>query len=114
MSRTDKTVPLTVKVFYYPEFLEEYHDHREGPCDLPPRPTSAKQWPEFELHHGGKRDDDETRCYWCANYATFWSHPLTRCSCPMCGYDAYCSVPLRKAQRIEGRRYCRDGWRDEY
>jgi hypothetical protein len=37
-----------------------------------------------------------------------------RCPCYMCGYDAFESIPLRKRQCIEGKKYARDGWLEEY
>lgn len=87
---------------FYPSFVKEQHNHENGVCDLPPRPTvdNVAWW-------------HKDSCGWVYS-SEFWNHGLARCSCYMCGYDAYRSVPLRKAQRIEARRYCRDGWRDEY
>ncbi|MGW8374897.1 hypothetical protein [Streptomyces sp. ODS28] len=52
MSRTDKTKPLWVRCAEHASHAE--HDHRFGPCDLPPRPS---------------RGDGETRCRW--SYAWF-------------------------------------------
>lgn len=47
MSRTDKTKPLWVR--YAEHDPRPVHDHRFGPCDLPPDPT----W-----------EDPGTRCRW--------------------------------------------------
>lgn len=104
MSRTDKTAPWRVKAFYYASWVEEYHDHSRGECDLPPHATQENL---------GWVPGRDSNCGWT------WSiemvrHPLQRCGCSMCGYDAYWSIPRRKRQRIDARRYCRDGWRDEY
>ena len=104
MSRTDKTAPWRVKAFFYPSFIEEHHNHENHVCDLPDRPTIDN------LRWWGNVDPE---CTWVWS-RRFVNHPLARCSCYMCGYDAYESIPRRKRQRIEGRKYCRDGWRDEY
>jgi hypothetical protein len=114
MSRTDKTAPWPVRVLYYPDWLDEYHDHREGECDLPARPRNMKDFgSRYRLFYGGRRDVDETRCYWVASYSQFWTHPLSRCPCPLCKRYAFETRPA-DAQRREARRYCQDGWRDEY
>ncbi|MGI5352710.1 hypothetical protein ACQEU8_31690 [Streptomyces sp. CA-250714] len=47
MSRTDKTKPLWVR--HAEHAPRPVHDHRFGPCDLPPRPT---------------RVPSDTRCRW--------------------------------------------------
>ncbi|WP_049579057.1 hypothetical protein [Streptomyces sp. SBT349] len=47
MSRTDRTKPLWVR--HAEHRPRPAHDHRDGPCDLPPRPT---------------RGDTDTRCRW--------------------------------------------------
>ncbi|RAJ69132.1 hypothetical protein K378_02022 [Streptomyces sp. Amel2xB2] len=47
MSRTDKTKPLWVRCAEHEH--RAVHDHRRGPCDLPPRPP---------------RKDTGTRCRW--------------------------------------------------
>ncbi|GGZ29643.1 hypothetical protein [Streptomyces poonensis] len=47
MSRTDSTKPLWVR--YAEHNPQPIHDHRFGPCDLPPAPI---------------RDDPGTRCQW--------------------------------------------------
>jgi hypothetical protein len=103
MSRTDKTAPWRIKAFYYPSWVEEYHDHSRTECDLPPRATLDNvSWMPA-------RDE----CGW-VFAREFVCSDMARCSCYMCGYDAYRSVPLRRSQRYKARRYCRDGWRDEY
>ncbi|GAA2096487.1 hypothetical protein GCM10009801_66130 [Streptomyces albiaxialis] len=47
MSRTDNTKPLWVRSREHDP--RPVHDHRFGPCDLPPRPT---------------RETTDTRCQW--------------------------------------------------
>jgi hypothetical protein len=47
MSRTDKTKPLWVR--HIEHAPQPIHDHRFGPCDLPPAPT---------------RDPSDTHCHW--------------------------------------------------
>ncbi|MFE1172826.1 hypothetical protein [Streptomyces sp. NPDC058773] len=47
MSRTDKTKPLWVR--HAEHSPRAIHDHRYGPCDLPPHPT---------------QEAPETRCRW--------------------------------------------------
>lgn len=47
MSRTDKTKPLWVRCAEHEP--RPVHDHRYGPCDLPPKPT---------------RKSTGTRCRW--------------------------------------------------
>src|SRR4051812_33687946 len=113
MSRTDKTAPSRVKMFYYPDWIEEYHDHRHGECDLPPRPRNPKD-EGLEYWYGGTRHNKETHCYWVASYTNYYTHGLAQCGCSICGRDAYESMPRRKRQRIEGRNYCRNGWEKEY
>lgn len=100
MSRTDKTQPWRVKVFFYPSWVEEYHDHRDGrECDLPDRAT-----PE----NVGRQSRG---CGWTFSLG-FMRSNMARCACYMCSYDAYMSVPRRKRERIEGKNYCRNWWRE--
>lgn len=116
VSRTDKTAPYHVKLFYYKDWLVEYHDHTRGTCDLPPRPRNSKD-PGLELWYGGSRHNDETQCYWVANYHTFWRHPMSNCPCNLCRppWDSMYADPRSpRRQRREARRYCRDGWMKEY
>lgn len=47
MSRTDRTKPPWVR--YAEHRPRPVHDHRDGPCDLPPHPT---------------REETRTRCRW--------------------------------------------------
>jgi hypothetical protein len=105
MSRTDKTNPYFVKWFYEPLYLEEQHNHENHECNLPPKPTVK----EAREKIGWTSDD----CQWYPSFV-FMRSKDARCSCYMCGYDAYCSVTRRKRQRIDARNYCRDGWMEEY
>jgi hypothetical protein len=108
LSKTDKTRPYWVKVRDKHSYLIENHDHRDGVCNLPERPAPHNdvdyQWGAHWLSGD---------CVWITSYEWTYSGDA-RCPCYMCGYDAYWSVPQRKRQRIEGKRYCQDGWRNEY
>jgi len=109
MSRTDKTAPWDVKIFYYPGWLEEFHDHRDGECDLPPKPRNCKD-PGHEFWRWNRG-----HCYWVASYTQFWNNSMSNCPCSMChGYWMWEDDRSPRAQRRIARRYCRDGWRDEY
>jgi hypothetical protein len=61
MSRTDKTKPLWVR--HAEHNPRPIHDHRYGPCDLPPHPT---------------RKETDTRCRWEHPGALLFGH--TCCS----------------------------------
>jgi hypothetical protein len=115
MSRTDKTAPYYVQLFYYKDWIEEYHDHTSGECDLPPRPRNSKD-PGLELWYGGSRHNDETHCYWVASYSNFWRSGMSNCCCGLCrpkwGWWQDGRDP--RSQRRAGRRYCREGWVQEY
>lgn len=100
MSRTDKTRPLWVKVADHPRFLTGWHDHREGPCDLPTTPS-------FE----GWRVTGQ-RCTWVPSTASN-VEPEHRCGCALCSGQEWRRSERRKERR-QGRRYARDGWRREY
>ncbi|GIG64728.1 hypothetical protein [Phytomonospora endophytica] len=92
MSRTDRTKPLWVR--HAEHDPRPVHDHRHGPCDLPPRPSRLL---------------DETRCR--------WEHPgaltFTRRCCSGCAVrgcirerQAMTKTANRKA-RYAGRRAVR-------
>ena len=108
LSKTDQTRPYWVKVRDKHSYLVENHDHRDGVCSLPERPTPYNNV-EYNWGLGWQSGD----CQWTTSLE-FRRSPDARCCCYMCGYDAYESITQRKRQRIEGRDYCRDGWRDEY
>ncbi|RSO12171.1 hypothetical protein DMH18_06625 [Streptomyces sp. WAC 06783] len=94
MSRTDKTKPLWVR--HAEHGPRPLHDHRYGPCDLPPHPT---------------REAADTRCR--------WEHPgtllLGHTCCAGCQrrgctkeWQAYVRSANRKTRheaRREARRY---------
>jgi hypothetical protein len=101
MSRTDKTKPLWVR--HIEHNPRPAHDHRFGPCDLPPTPT---------------RDTPDTRCR--------WEHPSTLLFGGTCcaGCNARGCIKERQtmntttnrksrhaarhAARLEARRYTRE------
>lgn len=103
MSKTDKTAPYWVKMMYEPRFLTEVHDHRFHDCNLPSRPATAKdiQW------HGGK----DRPCFWYVDHS-FWRSRWGKCPCWMCHGSWW--DELKQSERRKAKRYCRDGWRDEY
>lgn len=72
MSKTDHSRPLRVKATDLPTSIEERHDHRNGPCDLPPRPTKPLTclW----------GSDATTSCYWAASHE-FMVSPEAHCNC---------------------------------
>lgn len=74
MSKTDKTRPWRVRVMDKKTWLEEDHDHRDGPCDLPPPPALVCDF------WAGRTT---TRCYWNAS-CEFWVTPSNYCGCPTC------------------------------
>ncbi|MEW2527002.1 hypothetical protein [Streptomyces sp. NPDC047071] len=93
MSRTDKTKPLWVR--HKEHRPRPVHDHRHGPCDLPPRPT---------------REDPEgadTRCRWEHPGALLFGH--TCCSgCARRG----CVTERRREARADRRKERRAGRRE--
>jgi hypothetical protein len=105
VSKTDKTAPYWVKQHYDLSYLEAVHRHEFHECNLPPRPTVKET---RELRWGSWHDD----CFWWPSFSYYRSQDA-RCPCYMCSYDAF-DVPRRLRERREGKRYCKDGWRDEY
>ena len=65
MSKTDKTAPLWVKLRRHDLATEEYHDHRDGVCDL-------------------KADPDRTKFFASGCCHTFRYTGTAVCCCPMC------------------------------
>ena len=108
MSKTDKTAPYYVKWFYEHDYLKPEHRHEFHDCDLPPKPT-----PKDFSSVGARWYGREGSCFWWPSLS-FYRSQDARCPCYMCSYDAYESITRRKRQRIEGRNYCRDGWKNEY
>ena len=107
LSKTDKTRPYWVKVRDKHSYLVENHDHRDGVCNLPERPTTTNR-ADYMWSAPWQSGD----CVWITS-SEWWKSSDARCPCYMCGYDAY-DTPRRLRERREGKRYCRDGWRDEY
>lgn len=105
MSRTDKTAPHWVKACYYPSWLQESHDHRNGPCDLDynrPRRSTPTVW------YAGKGQ----RCAWTLSREG-WEARIMRCGCSMCGWDAYEGrrrLKQRRAMRREAHDLLRSPW----
>ncbi|MFC6087060.1 hypothetical protein [Sphaerisporangium aureirubrum] len=92
MSRTDKTKPLRVR--YAEHDPQPEHDHRFGPCDLPPVPA----W-----------DDAETRCRWRhPSTLLFGGSCCSGCSKPACVKERqqWAKAANRK-ERYAGRREAR-------
>lgn len=104
MSRTLKTAPFHVKCFTQPGMIEEFHDHRVGACDLPPRPR-AVNGPDGEPTLYTK-----TRCDWRPSSA-FWNSPLGVCNCPTCGHT-WMVRAKRRTDRQKGRREAREAVKD--
>ncbi|MET7637656.1 hypothetical protein [Streptomyces sp. NPDC005438] len=92
MSRTDRTKPLWVRRAEHAP--RPVHDHRQGDCDLPPRPT---------------RQDPGTRCGWEAPETLVFGHTC----CSGCG-ERSCTREWQgwvragnRRERYEGRREAR-------
>jgi hypothetical protein len=103
MSKTDKTAPWTVRVYNRPYWLEEYHDHRNGVCDLPERPAPGVLDSVFS--YGGQ-------CGWRASHE-FWCVRQNACGCPWCNDTQERRQRTRRNRRAVSR-YARGGWRNEY
>lgn len=109
MSKTDKTRPYWVKVRDKASYLVENHDHRDGVCNLPERPT-----PHNRADYNWAAPWQSGDCQWITS-AEFWSSPDALCPCKMChGSYGWEDGTSARAQRRKARRYSRDGWRDEY
>ncbi|QDQ15020.1 hypothetical protein [Streptomyces spectabilis] len=63
MSRTDKTKPLWVR--HREHRPRPVHDHRAGPCDLPPGPTRAEPGTRCRWESPGALLFDRTCCSGC-------------------------------------------------
>jgi hypothetical protein len=127
MSRTDKTAPYRVKVFYYPKWVEEYHDHNHGlPCELPEKPTpqNLDQYDQFVLidgewvpyksvPHAVRRSKPfRNTCHWTASHE-YRCSGMARCGCAMCKGLNYETAPNKKT-RMSSRKYVRGAWKLEY
>lgn len=49
---------------------------------------------------------------WTYQLYEYWRGEF-RCGCKMCGWDAY-GTPQRKTRRAWEKKYCSDGWREEW
>ncbi|MEV4502449.1 hypothetical protein [Streptomyces klenkii] len=96
MSRSDKTKPLWVR--HKEHHPQPVHDHRRGPCDLPPRPT---RW------------ETGTRCQWEDPGAQLGSHTCCAgCGRPGCTKDQQREARNRNRKgRYAGRRQARQARR---
>ncbi|KOT95762.1 hypothetical protein ADK86_17230 [Streptomyces sp. NRRL F-5755] len=94
MSRTDKTKPLWVR--HAEHSPRPVHDHRYGPCDLPPHPT---------------REAAATRCRWEHPGALLFGHTCCAgcqrrgCTKEWQGYVRSGNRRTRHMARREARRY---------
>lgn len=96
MSRTDKTAPFNVKLRRGDLATDEYHDHRNGVCDLKADPQRV------EFSPGA--------CYRVLHYTG-----IGVCSCPMCHAvePPTTETQRRRRERHAGKRSLAH-WRDEY
>ncbi|WP_239064927.1 hypothetical protein [Streptomyces sp. S4.7] len=92
MSRTDKTKPPWVR--HAEHHPLPVHDHRDGACDLPPRPT---------------REDTDTRCRWAPTLMAL----ITRPCCAGCKVRSHIrerqewARAANRRERYTGRREAR-------
>lgn len=108
LSKTDKTNPHYVKWFYEPNYLEEIHDHRFHDCNLPPRPKPGDgSFPDSVRWYG----NHDRPCFWWPSLH-FQRSRWARCGCWMCHGSWW--EDRNRNDRRKAKRYCRDGWRDEY
>lgn len=90
MSKTDHTAPYWVQALDRPSDLVAHHDHSDGPCDLPPRPTRWRPDPDLGVPRG--------RCWW----TTSIRFNVERgCGC------WWCSGKARRRERRRERRRAR-------
>lgn len=84
MSRTDAHVPVHVRLLRRDLVPVEDHDHRDGPCDLPPLSAITAQWWA------------DGRCHW------EWHHRGERiCSCELCSGGYWRRLDRRVARQRE-------------
>jgi hypothetical protein len=129
MSKTDKTAPYNVKLLYYPSWVIEVHDHRNGICELPekPTPSNINDYQALYLYNGEwvdeypfNRREWKTNpslpscmtCHYGASRRSWGSH-LLRCGCPVC-QDTCGRKRETRSERLTAKRYSRGGWRKEY
>jgi hypothetical protein len=130
MSRTDKTAPYNVKALYYPSWVTESHDHVNGVCELPEKPTTDNiekydclylyqgEWvKEYPFDRRNWKTSPKLATCWTCHYVrshAFWYSGMARCGCPRCNADPYYMVPRSKRERMAAERYVRGGWKKEY
>ncbi|MFD9794159.1 hypothetical protein ACFWXK_24780 [Streptomyces sp. NPDC059070] len=92
MSRTDKTKPLWVR--HQEHGPRAIHDHRDGPCDLPPRPA---------------REASDTHCRWEHPGALLFRHSCcSGCTVRGCVTERQQAARLgNRKERYAGRRAAR-------
>ena len=96
MSRTDKTAPFWVKLMRGDLASQEFHNHADGVCDLPP------------VDHATAWDWSASTCH-----RSFVYTGIHTCCCKLChSSDEYMTRP-QKRRRMEGKRLCRN-WEQEY
>ena len=92
MSKTDKTRPWNVKASEHPR---EFHDHRDGVCDIKGlAPTARNIGIRGSFGHG--------RCHFDAQ----WFRPEMGCGCAWHGPDGY-GTPRRRRERHAAQRETR-------
>jgi hypothetical protein len=96
MSRTDKTKPLWVR--HLEHAPRPIHDHRFGPCDLPPAPT---------------REATGTSCHWQPGNHFYDATCCAGCNIRSCikerqAMNKESTRKSRHAARQEARRYTSD------
>lgn len=101
MSKTDKTRPEWVKALDRKGFLEEYHDHRDGTCDLPEVPQVWRRGTGMP----------RTACHWWPS-TEFYCDRANTCGCPLCTMQLQRKAERRRDRR-SARRYAAGGWEQE-
>jgi hypothetical protein len=95
VSRTDKTRPALIKAADTPAYLVAEHDHRTGPCDLPPtRPAAGSI---------SVAQKPGQTCSWVPS-THFWSSRAGRCGCSWCTGRISRRADLRRDRRREHTR----------
>lgn len=101
MSRTYKHAPVEVLMLHFPRMTEAFHDHREGPCDLPSLPEYVKM-----LRSTNWRQRRHQRCTWDVDWVragAFYGTLGCRCS--------YCTLSWGDDHRhMNDREAIRDQW----
>lgn len=133
MSKTDKTQPFRIKVFFYPSWVEEFHDHRNGVCELPEKatPNNIEEYDALWFYKGvwvteypfdrknwktNPRLAQSMTCYW--GYSLeFWRSKMAACGCRICSkrYSYWdWGSETNRGRRHQARQYVRGGWKKEY